>query len=95
MSRHEVKRIYRRTESIYSNVEFIGGDNKDGSKWKIPVERAIDGILTNKWEFFVVINDYELDLTVQINQDKTLLCLNFPEIGNINISNIIIHQYCG
>lgn len=95
MSRHEVKRIYRRTESIYSNVEFIGGDNNNGSKWKIPVERAIDGILTNKWEFFVVINNYEIDLSVYKNQNETFLCLKFPEIGNINISKIIINQYCG
>ena len=93
MSRNEVKRIYRRTESIYSGVEFIGGDNNNGSKWKIPLDRAIDGIQTNKWEFYIVINEHELSLTVQINEYGAILCIDFPEIGNININNIIINQY--
>lgn len=92
MSRHEVKRIYRRTESIYSSVEFIGGDNKNGSKWKMPIEYAINGMLTGKWEFYIVINNSELNLTVEKRQ-HTVLCIEFPKIGNIDVNNILINQY--
>ena len=93
MSRHEVKRVYRRTESIYSNVEFIGGDNKDGTKWKIPLERAIEGIKSNKWDFFIVINSHEVNFVVQNHNNHFLLCIDFPEIGSIDINYITINQY--
>lgn len=42
MSRHRIEHIYRRSELLSSGVEYIGGTNPDGRRWKISIDRAIE-----------------------------------------------------
>lgn len=85
MSRHEVKFIYRRTESIDSDVEYIGGYNSNGSLWKMTVERAIEGIENGKWEFFLVKNDTQLNIVSKVVNEVKKLCIDISDFNYIEL----------
>jgi len=90
MSRFEIVFFYRRTESIYSKIEFLGGYNTDGSKWKMPIDVMVDAIKTNKYSFYILINLHELNVIPCKNDGSNGLCIDFPVVGLISINDVTI-----
>ncbi|MGL4852885.1 MAG: hypothetical protein ACRC3Z_09635, partial [Phocaeicola sp.] len=64
------------------------GINRDGTSWKIPIERAISGLLAKKWELYIRVNDHNLNLVVKSQGEKQVLTVELPVVGFTNIDLI-------
>ena len=53
-ARHEIKCINKSDRyDAYERIRSIGGINWDGTRWKLSLEKAIAGIASKEWEFYV------------------------------------------
>ena len=41
----------------HERIKFIGGINPDGTRWKLSLDRAIQGIESGQWRFSVSVNN--------------------------------------
>jgi hypothetical protein len=42
-------------QNHWERISHIGGQNADGTRWLLTEEKAIEGIETKKWDFFVEV----------------------------------------
>jgi len=53
-SSHEIKCINKQErDNIHERIVNIGGIKYDGTRWKISQQRAIEGIESGEWLFYV------------------------------------------
>jgi hypothetical protein len=74
MKRFRVFSLNRSNSNIPNEIILsIGGINSNGTFWRITQATAIEGILNNKWKFYVLYNGSEIDVVVGLFNNQNYL----------------------
>lgn len=63
----------RERNNAHERIQAIGGQNSDGTRWKMTEENAIRSIETGEYAFFVLVNGREVDVVVAAHEGRKYL----------------------
>lgn len=89
MSRHKVLCVQRSNRSNPDEkIEFIGGLNANGTRWKVSQSRAIEAIESGKWEFYVQVNGNVADVIIATNNGNKYIKTKIDDLETNNLLSL-------
>ncbi len=89
MSRHKVRCIQKSNRhEIHNIIEFIGGLNSNGTNWKVSQKRAIQGMESGKWEFYVEIDGKIANVIIATNNGLKYIKTESDNLESNNLLNL-------
>ena len=68
IKKYEVKYLIKiKRLNLADQIQYLGGESEDGSKWLLKQEEIIEGIEKNKWEFFIQVKSDYSKIVVDTN----------------------------
>ncbi len=68
-ARHRIRCVKKSDRpSPHDRITHVGGVNGDGTRWRITQERAIEGIESGKWAFYVHRGGHTVDVIVAVSR---------------------------
>lgn len=93
MAAYEINCINKNDRySIYERITHVGGPNNgSGSKWKVTVPDAIDGMRTKGWTFYVMQSGRKVNVIIAEGPNGPYLK---TEADSINQNNLLSLPEC-
>lgn len=54
-------------QSAHERISHVGGTNLNGTRWKLDLDSAINGVESGKWRFFVSVNGQSVWVVVSVS----------------------------
>lgn len=66
------------------SIDYVGGVNQDGTRWKLTLANAIAGIENGKWKFYVAINGQSVWVVVATSRAGNKYLKTEPDSSTSN-----------
>jgi len=78
--------------SPHERIQNVGGPNDDGTRWRITLDEAINGILEGRWSFYVHAGGRSVNVIVAEHERRKYLK---TEADGYSPDNLLSLPECG
>lgn len=76
----------------HERIQNVGGPNDDGTRWRITLDEAINGILEGRWSFYVHAGGRSVNVIVAEHEGRKYLK---TEADGYSPDNLLSLPECG